>query len=294
MRRPPPSWCTVWWHRELCCEAVPDLTGVPRWCSCRTPTTPSTVARPRSPSGRRRARPCYYALACRGEVGIAGMPPEEAGPLREDRTTPIGRHRRRARSAVLGFPGQPDPRHTRAACQDRRHDHRAWLPMSCSPSTAVRSGRPAPRTSATTSSSPMPLRRHMTRSPTHRDGSSRTARKSPTPKWSTTTVSTARSRPSPRTTVYLSVLDPDTPVTGAGAQAGRHDDDSQHRNSAASAPCEFILRRFSPVSSRSVACCAHSPRGTGSPRPSKSRCWAKAIFSSAANAGSITAAAPVV
>ena len=24
-----------------------------------------------------------YALACRGEVGIAGMPPEEAGPLRE-------------------------------------------------------------------------------------------------------------------------------------------------------------------------------------------------------------------
>src|SRR3954447_5547549 len=25
----------------------------------------------------------YYALACRGEVGIAGMPPEEAGPLRE-------------------------------------------------------------------------------------------------------------------------------------------------------------------------------------------------------------------
>ena len=25
----------------------------------------------------------YYALACRGEVGIAGMPPEEAGPIRE-------------------------------------------------------------------------------------------------------------------------------------------------------------------------------------------------------------------
>jgi LmbE family N-acetylglucosaminyl deacetylase len=25
----------------------------------------------------------HYALACRGEVGIAGMPPEEAGPLRE-------------------------------------------------------------------------------------------------------------------------------------------------------------------------------------------------------------------
>jgi LmbE family N-acetylglucosaminyl deacetylase len=25
----------------------------------------------------------YYALACRGEAGIAGMPPEEAGPLRE-------------------------------------------------------------------------------------------------------------------------------------------------------------------------------------------------------------------
>ena len=25
----------------------------------------------------------YYALACRGEVGIAGMPAEEAGPLRE-------------------------------------------------------------------------------------------------------------------------------------------------------------------------------------------------------------------
>jgi LmbE family N-acetylglucosaminyl deacetylase len=25
----------------------------------------------------------YYALACRGEEGIAGMPPEEAGPLRE-------------------------------------------------------------------------------------------------------------------------------------------------------------------------------------------------------------------
>jgi LmbE family N-acetylglucosaminyl deacetylase len=25
----------------------------------------------------------YYALACRGEVGIEGMPPEEAGPLRE-------------------------------------------------------------------------------------------------------------------------------------------------------------------------------------------------------------------
>ena len=24
-----------------------------------------------------------YALACRGEVGIAGMPPEECGPLRE-------------------------------------------------------------------------------------------------------------------------------------------------------------------------------------------------------------------
>jgi len=25
----------------------------------------------------------HYALACRGEVGIAGMPPEQAGPLRE-------------------------------------------------------------------------------------------------------------------------------------------------------------------------------------------------------------------
>lgn len=25
----------------------------------------------------------YYALACRGEAGIAGMPPEQAGPLRE-------------------------------------------------------------------------------------------------------------------------------------------------------------------------------------------------------------------
>ena len=25
----------------------------------------------------------HYALACRGEVGIAGMPAEEAGPLRE-------------------------------------------------------------------------------------------------------------------------------------------------------------------------------------------------------------------
>jgi len=25
----------------------------------------------------------YYALACRGEAGIAGMPPDEAGPLRE-------------------------------------------------------------------------------------------------------------------------------------------------------------------------------------------------------------------
>jgi LmbE family N-acetylglucosaminyl deacetylase len=26
----------------------------------------------------------YYAFACRGEEGIAGMPPEEAGPLREE------------------------------------------------------------------------------------------------------------------------------------------------------------------------------------------------------------------
>ncbi|CRZ15507.1 PIG-L deacetylase family protein [Mycolicibacterium neworleansense] len=36
----------------------------------------------------------HYALACRGEVGIAGMPPEEAGPLRE------GEQRRSA--AIVG------------------------------------------------------------------------------------------------------------------------------------------------------------------------------------------------
>jgi LmbE family N-acetylglucosaminyl deacetylase len=36
----------------------------------------------------------YYALACRGEVGIEGMPPEEAGPLRE------GEQRRSA--AIVG------------------------------------------------------------------------------------------------------------------------------------------------------------------------------------------------
>jgi LmbE family N-acetylglucosaminyl deacetylase len=36
----------------------------------------------------------YYALACRGEAGIEGMPPEEAGPLRE------GEQRRSA--AVVG------------------------------------------------------------------------------------------------------------------------------------------------------------------------------------------------
>ena len=36
----------------------------------------------------------HYALACRGEAGIAGMPPEEAGPLRE------GEQRRSA--AIVG------------------------------------------------------------------------------------------------------------------------------------------------------------------------------------------------
>lgn len=36
----------------------------------------------------------HYALACRGEVGIPGMPPEEAGPLRE-------REQRRS-SAIVG------------------------------------------------------------------------------------------------------------------------------------------------------------------------------------------------
>src|SRR6476661_7689982 len=29
------------------------------------------------------AKKVHYALACRGEMGIAGMPPEQAGPLRE-------------------------------------------------------------------------------------------------------------------------------------------------------------------------------------------------------------------
>jgi LmbE family N-acetylglucosaminyl deacetylase len=36
----------------------------------------------------------HYALACRGEAGIEGMPPEEAGPLRE------GEQRRSA--AIVG------------------------------------------------------------------------------------------------------------------------------------------------------------------------------------------------
>ena len=36
----------------------------------------------------------YYALACRGEVGIEGMPPEECGPLRE--------REQRLSSAIVG------------------------------------------------------------------------------------------------------------------------------------------------------------------------------------------------
>jgi len=39
-------------------------------------------------------RHVHYALACRGERGIAGMPPEEAGPLRE--------HEQRRSSAIVG------------------------------------------------------------------------------------------------------------------------------------------------------------------------------------------------
>lgn len=39
----------------------------------------------------------HYALACRGEVGIAGMPPEQAGPLREQE--------QRRSAAIVGVDG---------------------------------------------------------------------------------------------------------------------------------------------------------------------------------------------
>ena len=55
----------------------------------------------------------HYALACRGEVGIPGMPPEDGGPTARTRTTAFVGDRRRRRRAVLGLPGQPDPQHTR-------------------------------------------------------------------------------------------------------------------------------------------------------------------------------------
>ena len=117
-----------------------------------------------------------YALACRGEVGIAGMPPEEAGPLREAE---------QLRSAAMvgvhdvqfwDFPDSQirDTPELRAKIADTITALAPDLVLT------VYSGpewAPGHRTSATTSSSRRRLRRHMTRSPNRRGGCSRTGRK---------------------------------------------------------------------------------------------------------------------
>ena len=90
--------------------------------------TPSTACAAAVAKWTSQGKTVHYALACRGEVGMQGMPSEEAGPLREAE--------QRHSAAIVGvddvqfwdFPGQPDPQHTRAACQDRRDDHRSYGP----------------------------------------------------------------------------------------------------------------------------------------------------------------------
>ena len=72
----------------------------------------------------------HSALACRGEVGIAGMPPEEGGPATRTRTTAPP-------TAIVGvddvqfwdFPDSQIRNTPELQCQDRRDDHGVASPM---------------------------------------------------------------------------------------------------------------------------------------------------------------------
>ena len=78
--RPPQSWSTVWWHREV--QPFPTdwrtaLVLVPH------PDDPEYGMGAAVAKWTAAGKTVHYALASRGEAGIAGMPPEQAGPLRE-------------------------------------------------------------------------------------------------------------------------------------------------------------------------------------------------------------------
>jgi LmbE family N-acetylglucosaminyl deacetylase len=73
----------VWWH-----SGVPEIQPFPTdWRTALVlvphPDDPEYGCAAAVAKWTAAGKTVHYALACRGEAGIAGMPPEEAGPLRE-------------------------------------------------------------------------------------------------------------------------------------------------------------------------------------------------------------------
>ena len=242
-----------------------------------------------------------YALASRGEVGIAGMPPRK--PAR------CAKVEQRRSAAIVGvedveFWDFPDS-DIRNTPELRAKIAETITELAPDVVVTIYSGpewAPGAPTSVTTSSSPMPLQ-------TAYDSLS------DPPRWlfengpDVTHAELIDDRCFERAVaslaahdVYLSVLDPDTPVIEQArkqvdmATSPRPEFDG-HRT------VEFILRprrartlrcRWQRVNRRSAPCCARTPRGTDRQGHRNPDAVALAIFSSAANAGSMTAAAPVV
>src|SRR6201991_314879 len=78
----------VWWHKGMA-SPMNEIQPFPSdWNSALVlvphPDDPEYGVAAAVAKWTTAGKTVRYELACRGEVGIEGMPPEEAGPLRED------------------------------------------------------------------------------------------------------------------------------------------------------------------------------------------------------------------
>ena len=201
----------------------------------------------------------YYALACRGEVGIAGMSAEECGPLRE--------REQRLSSAIVGVDecSSGISRTARSSTlpnsgEDRRDDHRTGA--RCGDHPLQRPGVGAGRAE--------PARPHrvlqcrcggydsLTEPPRwfFENGPHGTHGEVIDDDFIDVAVASLAAHD-----VYLSVHNPDIPVLEQARKQVDMTTTAAARNSRASAPSSSSCVA-SALSSRSVACCAHSPPGT--------------------------------
>ena len=117
---------------------MPELQPFPsdwrtaRWCWCPHPDDPEYGVAAAVAKWTAAGKTVHYALASRGEVGIAGMPPEKAGPLREGRTAAVGGHRRRGPRASSGTSPTVHIRNTPNCAPGSPRPSPSWRPTSSS------------------------------------------------------------------------------------------------------------------------------------------------------------------